>query len=271
MTTATATATTSGTALDWTELMQTVLTMPGSMGQTYCRFYDYSVTNQVLMFMQGLREPVATYKRWQSVGRQVRRGSKARSIIRPITVTRRDDAGDVEATFTRFKVVNCIFPFSDTDGPDVELPELPEWNLTAAALALDIRREAYADLSGNVQGYSYGRTFAVSPCAVHPVKTSIHELAHITLGHTAHDERTDDHRGLREFEAEATAYVVMAEVAGLDSNSWAPDESRAYVQHWLASADQHVSEVNIRRVFSAANKILTAGRPARDVSTDVAA
>jgi antirestriction protein ArdC len=263
--------TTTTTALDWPELMRTVLDMPGSMGQTYNRFYDYSPLNQVLMYMQGLREPVGTYKRWQSIGRQVRKGSKARRIVRPITITRRDDDGDVEATFTRFKEVACIFPYSDTDGPDVELPELPAWSLVRAAEALDIRRETFADLSGNTQGYSHGRLYAVSPVAVYPVKTAVHELAHIVLGHTAADERTDDHRGIREFEAEATAYIVMSEVAGLDGDGWAPAESRAYVQSWLAAAghDPHgsngsaVTEVNIRRTFSAAGKILTAG-PARD-------
>ena len=259
------------TALDWSELMTAVLEMPGSMGATYCRFYDYSPMNQALMYLQGLREPVATYKRWQGIGRQVVKGSKARQIVRPITVTRRDDDNEVKGTFTRFKLVSCIFPFSDTEGPDVVLPELPAWSLVAAAAELGIHKETFADLSGNVQGYSHGRLYAVSPVAVYPVKTAVHELAHIVCGHTDHDERTDDHRGVREFEAEAVAYVVMSEVAGLDGDCWAPDESRAYVQSWLAAAGRGsngsaVTEVNIRRVFSAANKILTAGRPSREAA-----
>jgi hypothetical protein len=31
--------------------------------------------------MQGVREPVATYNRWQELSRQVRNGSKARAAI----------------------------------------------------------------------------------------------------------------------------------------------------------------------------------------------
>jgi hypothetical protein len=36
-----------------------------------------------------VREPVATYKRWQAIGRQVLKGSKAAEIVRPITITRK--------------------------------------------------------------------------------------------------------------------------------------------------------------------------------------
>ena len=54
--------------------------------------------NQILLLMQGVREPVATYERWRSIGRQVLKGSKAAEIVRPITVTRKNDDGEVEST-----------------------------------------------------------------------------------------------------------------------------------------------------------------------------
>lgn len=250
--------------LDWPDLLNTVLTLPGDVGSLstiYCRFYDYSFLNQVLMYVQGLNEPVATYKRWLEIGRQVRKGSKARQILRPITVSRKDSDGnkstDPADSFTRFKMVNCIFPLSDTDGPDVELPELPAWSITAAALELKIAREPFAELDGNKQGYSHGKAYAVNPVAVYPLKTSVHELAHVVLGHTSNDEYST-HRGLFEFQAEAVAYIVMSEIDP-PNDSWSPDASRAYVQTWLA--DTEVTDAHIKPIFSAANKILTAGRP----------
>jgi hypothetical protein len=75
------------------------------------------------------------------------------------------------------------------------------------------------------------------------------------------------HRGIAEFEAESTAYIVAKE---LELTDWDASESRAYIQQWLdghwevneetgegeiENLDKHMS-----RIFSAANKILTAGR-----------
>jgi hypothetical protein len=39
-------------------------------------------------------------------------------------------------------------------------------------------------INGNLQGYSFDRKFEVSPVAVYPMKTLLHELGHIVLGHT---------------------------------------------------------------------------------------
>lgn len=263
---------TTGTAqeLDWQAMLTEVLTLEGSLGDIYCRFYDYSYLNQVLMYMQGLREPVATYNRWRDAGRQVRKGSKARGIVRPIVVKRRDDSGeDTGEVFKRFKMVRCIFPLSDTDGPDIELPELPGWSLGRAGAELGITRESFTDLSGNVQGYSHGSSYAVSPVAVYPLKTAVHELAHIVLGHTAGDERSHHTRGVKEFQAETVAYIVLSEIG--DASQWSAESSRAYVQQWLAQDGSSVSDAHIRAVFTAANKILTAGRPARVQAAEVAA
>jgi hypothetical protein len=41
-------------------------------------------------------------------------------------------------------------------------------------------------------------------------------------------------------------------------SEWAPDESRAYIQHWLS--DEQVTVAHIRAVFTAVDKILRAGR-----------
>jgi len=58
-------------AIDWGKIIETALDMPGNVGNIYNRFYNYSYANQTLLWMQGAREPVATYKRWQALGRQV--------------------------------------------------------------------------------------------------------------------------------------------------------------------------------------------------------
>jgi hypothetical protein len=80
----------------------------------------------------------------------------------------------------------------------------------------------------------------------------LHELAHLTLGHCKGNDET--HRGVAEFEAEATAYLVAKE---LELIAWDAAESRAYIQTWLGGAE--VTETAISRMFASVNKILAAG------------
>src|SRR5215217_4897364 len=120
-----------GERLDWQMLIETALTAPGHMGDTYNRFYRYSFMNQLPLLMQGVQEPVATYQRWQSIGRQVLKGSRAKEIVRPITVKSKeevDDAGEPKK-FTRFKLVKCLFGYSQTEGEELPPVEVPGWDL----------------------------------------------------------------------------------------------------------------------------------------------
>jgi antirestriction protein ArdC len=246
-------------SLDWPKLLETALTAPGSVGNTYNRFYTYSFLNQMYLLMQGVCEPVATYKRWQSLGRQVVKGAKAAEIVRPINIKRERDDGE-EVRITRFKPVKCLFGYSQTIGEELLAVEPPGWDLDTAHQRLDVRRVPYQLLDGNTQGYSLGREYAINPVAVHPVKTTFHEIGHIILGHTTEDQLEDyqQHRGVREFQAESTAYLTTHELGVLDET--AASVSRGYVQGWLR--DQRPPDPAIRQVFTATDTILKAGRPA---------
>jgi hypothetical protein len=148
--------------LRWAELLNDALTMPGSLGITYNRFYNYSFLNIILLYLQGVNEPVATYKRWQEMGRQVKKGSKATSILRPIMRKETNDGGEEVQRLGGFKHVKCLFTVSETEGD--ELPEVapPDWNPTAALAALDIEEVPFEHLDGNVAGYSIDRQFAIN-------------------------------------------------------------------------------------------------------------
>jgi antirestriction protein ArdC len=115
-------------------------------------------------------------------------------------------------------------------------------------------------LNGNVQGFSVGRELAINPVAADPLRTTLHELGHIVLGHTAlTPEAVDDyreHRGIKEFQAEATAHLALNETGNLTAE--AASHSRGYIQHWLA--DERPSDGVIRAVFAATDAILKAGR-----------
>lgn len=245
--------------LDWTALIETAITSPGRMGDTYNRFHNYSYMNQMLLMMQGVREPVATYKAWQKLGRQVLKGSKAKEIVRPIFIEKKDDAGDVESRRLRFKAVKCIFALSDTEGPELPPVEIPAWNVDVALEKLGIERVPFTGLNGNVQGWSRLHEVAINPVAADPTATLFHEVGHVTLGHTE-PERLGEyatHRGLMEFQAEATAYLSMNELDELTDER--ASESRAYIQGWLHK--DRPADVAIRQVFKATDTILKAGRP----------
>lgn len=257
----------SGLNSDWSSLIEEALTVEGSLGNTYNRFYNYSLGNMLLMRMQGLREPVATYKRWKELGRHVIKGSKAKAIVRPITVKKQEIDGEVK-TFTRFKLVNCIFGVSETEGEPLPDYEPREWFRDRALGALAIQQTAFEQTDGNMQGYSFGNYVTVSPVARYPFKTLIHEVAHITHGHTGPGGHSDyrQHRGIREFEAEGSAFLVMNELA--DPEQWDRAESRAYIQNWLNG--ERPPEQSIKNVFKVAEVILRAGRePVEAPSLDV--
>ncbi len=244
--------------LDWQALIETALTMPGSVGNTYERFYPYSFGNQVLLMMQGVREPIATYDGWRKLGRQVLKGSKAKTIIRPVIIEKKDEAGDVESRAVRFKSVNAIFALSDTEGEELPPVELPTWSLDAALETLDIKQVPFRTLSGNSQGYSIGREFAVNPVAVRPMGTTFHELGHIVLKHTEAEQLAEyqTHRGMMEFQAEATSFLTMNELEQITEAD--ATHSRGYIQHWLRR--DRPDDTTIRQVFVATNTILKAGR-----------
>lgn len=258
------------------ELLASVATEPGQLEQAFSRFHGFSLGNQLLALLQchqrGLElGPIATYRGWQTLGRQVRKGEKALALTMPITVRREtEDAqtGTVDvATFTRFMVKARWFVLAQTDGVAFVPPAPPTWNKAQALAALDIAEVPFQHVNGNVQGYALRgrRAVAVSPVAERPFPTLVHELAHVVLGHTSTDTCEDGvaiGHDLREVEAESVALLVLGSLGepGLEY-------CRGYVQSYLCGAA--IDERTAQRVFKAADTILRAGRPAE--VTDVAA
>ena len=83
----------------------------------------YSLGNQLIMFFIGKTELCGTYKQWQAVGRQVRKGSRAFGIYAPLTktVTDKDETGKetVKTVLYGFKPIP-VFPVEATDGEPLE-------------------------------------------------------------------------------------------------------------------------------------------------------
>lgn len=250
-------------SVSWATMLQDAVTKPGVISKCYSTFHTYSMGNQLLAWSQLMARdmqlsPIATYKRWSELGRQVKKGSKALQLVMPVTISKKDDAGQKTGeVFSMFTLKNNWFTLDQTDGADfAPEPVIPAWDKNQALEALQILEVSFEGMNGNSQGYATGRNIAINPVASLPHKTRFHELAHVVLGHTVEGAMHDDDRtpkDIREVEAESVAYILCSvlDLPGLI-------ESRGYIQNWLDGNE--ISDKSAQRIFSAADKILKAGK-----------
>ena len=248
---------------NFSQLLQDAVNQPGILSKCYSTFHGYSIGNQLLAWSQCIaREipmgPIATFKKWQDLGRTVQKGQKAIALVMPVTINKKDAAGEKTGeVFSMFTMRNNWFVMSQTEGADfVNEVKIATWDKAKALEALDIKEVAFEHSDGNCQGYAMSNHIAVNPVAVLPHKTRFHEIAHVVLGHTKEGQMADNEstpRDVREVEAEGVAYILcsLLDLPGLH-------ESRGYIQNWLQGAE--VSDKTAQRIFSAANKILEAGK-----------
>ncbi len=201
---------------------------------------------------------MAPYKRWQELGRHVKRGEKALTLCMPIKVKDKSEEQDKdqEKFRTVFVYKNRWFVLAQTDGEEYTPEPIPDWDKVRALETLEIEEEPFNSTDGNTQGYATDGKIAINPLAELPHKTLFHELAHNVLGHVAEGEMSDgEHvsRNLKEAEAEAVA-LLCCEALSLEGAEYC----RGYIQAWLKGAD--IPERSARRIFHAADQILRAGR-----------
>ena len=148
------------------------------------------------------------------------------------------------------------FVLAQTEGQEYKPASIsPAWSRAKALEALEIEERPFEMIDGNCQGYSQNRTIAINPLAVNPLKTTIHEMAHILCGHTTEGRVTDAEttpRHIREAEAESVAFLVGS-IIGLDNLS----DCRGYIQEWLRG--DSIAEKSAQKIFRVADQILKAG------------
>lgn len=251
------------------ELLEALFDIPGSVGETYSRLHRYSPRNIGFLALQGCPPaPVATYKRWSELGFQVQKGEKAYSILRPINVrVEAKDESEDDKMIQKFKVVRALFHYGQVAG-DGELPpyEPPHWSLDRALETLDIEQVPFQSYEGNIGGMAFDRKIAINPLAPFPLRTTLHEISHVEHGHTSPDGMAEyaEHRGSMEFEAEASAFVVLKELGALDEAT--ANVSRGYCQTWMK--DSSPTEQSLKRVLNTSTRLLNAGYVPAEMSVD---
>jgi len=239
----------------WSDLLRDAVSTPGKLLEAYSAFHNFSIGNSLLALFQCYERqitpgPLNTYKGWQQLGRQVRKGEKAIVLCMPLAYKKRvsketqdteesgtsqpaSDEKDVcdEITRYRFALRPYWFVLAQTDGETAFTPSIAGFDLATALRELRIQQVDFESINGNAQGYAFERSIAINPLAQLPHKTTFHELAHIVLGHTEEGQLVDSAltpRNIREVEAESVA-LICCEALQLAGSEYA----RGYIQNWL--------------------------------------
>lgn len=250
----------------WRELLIEALTVPGMLPDVHSKFHSYSLGNRLWLMAQLLQRkmpvsPVASYNRWNELGRQVKKGEKALSMTMPRMGRKQPDKRDEESILIGFMVKNNWFSLEQTEGSEY-IPEVlsEQWEVSKALTSLGIKEEEFFSTSMELKGYANLRemTIAISPLDSFPWVTRFHEMAHCLLHKDSKEMLKDTFQldsALLEVEAESVAYLCCA-FLGLSG----AEQSRAYIQLWLNESEaDELSEKQVQRIFGAADRILSAG------------
>lgn len=224
------------------------------------KFHTYSFSNTMLIFMQRPDATrVAGFKAWQKLGRQVRKGEKGIAILAPLKVRVKDEENADSKTFklVGFRVVH-VFDIAQTDGdplPEVR-PSMLEGEIESGLVEQAIAQIESAGCTFEITESPIGNGYfspkeskvVVAPgmSPAQTFKTTVHELAHVKLGHGSNE----DPYSIGEIEAESVAYVVCKSL-GIEADSY----SFAYVAAWSDGDTDKIRKVG-ERVLKTARAIL---------------
>lgn len=223
------------------------------------RFHNYSWRNLLLICNQyPTATIVAGFRRWQELGRWVRKGEKGIGIIAPMNCRKKQETDaktEDERFIAGFRVV-YVFDVSQTDGE--AMPELrqPIGDASVALHRLEAAvREAgitliYGPMPEYQDGYSAAGEIGIADRLTPTSRfmTLAHELAHQWLEH--HKTKRLG-RTVEETEAEACAFVA-ARACGVDAVASSSD----YIQ--LYNGDCKLLGESLGRIQTVSKRIIDA-------------
>lgn len=251
-----------------------------SMLKVSARFTKYSPSNVLLLWMQAEQRGVsltrvAGYRTWQTMGRQVIKGSKSFAVMAPIrrrltveeaqNMTARGFRGCWEedgrpVVMVRGFKLERVFRLEDTEGEP--LPDVPEvgyvtgetpegaWDALVGMITADGFKLTEEPEDGETRGHTDYTRRIVNVDPGYPlterVHIALHEIGHVRCDH----EGRDISRGQRETEAESVAFVVCS-VLGLDLG----DVATIYTAGWN-NGDAEVIQAAQTAIHKAAQTIL---------------
>ena len=210
--------------------------------------------------------PIASYGKWQSLKRHVKKGQTAIQLWMPVTSPMKDEHGAVVKDDNGKIKYNTYFVFkknwfalSQTDGADdFDINSLNSkvrnFDFCKMLEKLNITLVDFNIMNGNIQGYSkVGKNeIAILPIAQDKIMTLLHEVAHAVLHNDK--EGMAINREIKEVEAESVAYT-LGMILGVSDVELA--HSRDYIKGWLK--DNNLNEKTSKRILKGVNKIYESG------------
>mgnify|MGYP004526892799 FL=1 len=234
--------------------------------KTMSKFTSYSPRNCLLIAMQtnGKATYVAGYKKWQSLGRQVQKGSKAIFIFAPYTFKRHLKDGTEEDGIGFFAMP--VFDISSTkvvmdDAPVIGLEQIDvpvtEYNtLIQAIIDAAPCPVSFEEFNGTANGYysPSANSIAVRSSLSESmrIKTLLHEIAHAHLDNPANhqDDAVKDARNVKEIRAESIAFMVSSML-----NIQTDDYSFPYIASWEINQDTKQLNAEMQLIKATALRI----------------
>lgn len=241
-------------------------------------FHSYSLNNVLLILSQmPTATRVAGFRKWQQLGRQVRKGERSLKIFgfreRKAKADEENEDGTLDQLDTGERVVRyfpmlSVFDMSQTDPTEEWIDPNPAQRLDGndeagiyAATADYLTAQGWTvtreTIPGETNGYTTtdGTKRVVVDAALsdaQAAKTILHEAAHVILHSSEDHAEYVAHRGLKECEAESVAYIV-AGIIGLDTSAY----SVGYVAGWIGD-DTDTIKQTAANVLRAAHTIADA-------------
>lgn len=246
--------------------------------KTMTNFHGYSLHNTILIALQNPEASlVAGYKKWQSMGRHVKRNEKAITILCPCPhkVKKKvlDKNGNAvldengKETEKEFSIPyfrpGSVFDISQTDGEPVETLNPKELTdsvddyeaFIQKLLAISPVPVYFEEITDGAKGY-------FSPSAkkivvqkdmpnLQTLKTLVHESAHARLHNLEAMEEHVKDRETKEVEAESVAYCVLT-AFGFDTSEY----SFPYIAGWSSGRDMKELKASMDLIRVTAGQII---------------
>lgn len=227
--------------------------------KTMSIFHGYSLNNTILIMLQRPDASlVAGYKKWQSIGRQVKKGEKSITILCPCSTKRMEKLLDengkpvldengkekkVEVPIPYFRPGN-VFDVSQTVGKPVETLSPKELmnsvdgyeKFLQSLISISPVKVVFDNIESGAKGIYYPNEEKIvvqtGMSNLQTLKTLVHESAHARLHNNQAMEKTKKNRETEEVEAESVAYCVLS-AFGFDTS----DYSFPYIAGWSSGKD----------------------------------
>ena len=178
------------------------------------KFHRYSFCNQMILMFHNCSQ-VAGYKRWQELGRSVKKGSKAVWILAPAYYKKKveNEEGEEEEIRKLYFRSVPVFDISDTEGEEIERGmttrskvNFPEAKEAAEKLGFTVSLKPLKIAMG---GFIKERAITLNSNLndTEHVGTLIHELSHGLLDHT-NSKNGELPAKVKEQQAETATYLA---------------------------------------------------------------